>query len=418
MKTAGLNIEGLKLGVSVMSRSIGMLSHVKSEEYALPADPVEHPAFIREVLLALKAEHGISGFSVGLELGLFAARIVELPFKGREDIANALAFELETQLPLPPEEYRYDFMTLSTSGASSTNLIFAIKRDRLAWLAECVEETGLKLHSVRCAQIEALNELLSIRDARHSLFVQRVGEGFHIIGLDAGKPVLFLSAHSLDEAVAKATEHAAAFKGLYVSGIPDLAPFAGLTPASVSYDLASLVAASDLRRKPIRLNFIPEALAPRRLDLFPYVAAGLAALCVLLYLTTSVVAYYKEKRALDGVNASLQDMEKASHELLQTRKESETILDKRRFLQEFVARSNRKIGYIRDLSTALPDSAWLVSLNIDGKGRVEIEGYAERTADIIGPLEHSGAFKHVEITAPVLLREGLERFSIRMEVAQ
>lgn len=416
MKTAGLSIEGTRLRVTIMKGALGFYSHVKSEEHSLPQNPVDRPAAIQELLLSLKAGYAIKAFSVGLDMSLFTFKIIELPCVTREDIASALEFELENHLPLPPDEYRYDFVTLSNDEASSKNLMMAIKREKLAWLAQCVEETGLKLLSVRCTGVEILNELLSHRDSHHSMLIQQSSENFHIIGLEHGKPVYLKTAYGLPDAITRVTEIMPSFKGIYTMGVSDVTEFSALGAMSIAYDLSAMVAQADLKRRQLKMCFTPEALIPIKLDLFPYVAGGLATLCVLLYLATSAVAYYKDRHALGLVNTWLKELEQTSHELLQTKKEIEAVMEKRQFLTSYKARSERNIAYIRELSNVLPKSAWLVSFNIDGKGKIDIEGYATRTAEIIGPLENSPLFKNVEITAPVLLREGIERFSIRMEL--
>ncbi len=59
--------------------------------------------------------------------------------------------------------------------------------------------------------------------------------------------------------------------------------------------------------------------------------------------------------------------------------------------------------------------AYLTSVSADEKGKVEIEGFAKRAAGIIGPLEKSPLFKDVEFVSPVTVREGMERFSLRMQ---
>lgn len=418
MKIAGLSIEGAQFRASIMKRTMGFVTHIRNEEHALPLNPAERIAAVREILTHLKTEYGIKSVALGMDMTHFTIKLIDLPCITREDITNALVYELENHLPLPPDDYLYDFITVNTSEAMSKNLVFAIKRDKLSWLEECLEGLGLGLLSVRCTGVEIINELLSHKDSHHSMLLQQSGESFHVIGLENGKPVLFKTAYGVGDALARVEENMAGFKSLYTTGISDLTPFGRLNAMSISYDIPSLVALADMRRRPLKLNFIPEELAAKKLDLFPYAAIAMAMLCVLLYVSTSAVAYYKDYRALKAVNTWLDELEQTSHDLLETKREIEAIVEKRQFLRNFKTLSNKKIEYIKELSSVLPKSAWIVSLNIDGKGRIEIDGYATRTAEVIGPLENSPLFKNVEITAPVLLRDDLERFSIRMEVVE
>ncbi len=77
-----------------------------------------------------------------------------------------------------------------------------------------------------------------------------------------------------------------------------------------------------------------------------------------------------------------------------------------------------KIRILVELSGILPKNAWLTSLSADEQGKLEIEGFADKAADIIPPLENSPMFKDVEFSSPVTMREGLERFSLKMLIEQ
>ncbi len=69
-----------------------------------------------------------------------------------------------------------------------------------------------------------------------------------------------------------------------------------------------------------------------------------------------------------------------------------------------------------ELSEVLPKDSWLINIAVDDKGKVEIEGFTRKTSSVIAALEKSKAFKNVAFSAPILARDGEERFALTMEV--
>jgi hypothetical protein len=45
-----------------------------------------------------------------------------------------------------------------------------------------------------------------------------------------------------------------------------------------------------------------------------------------------------------------------------------------------------------------------------------MEGFSRKTADLVLALEKSGHFRAISFSAPIISREGEERFSLKLEV--
>jgi general secretion pathway protein L len=73
---------------------------------------------------------------------------------------------------------------------------------------------------------------------------------------------------------------------------------------------------------------------------------------------------------------------------------------------------------MEELTTVMPDSAWVSDLRIDGDV-VEFNGFAKSAASLIAPLENSPLFMQASLTSPVVLdnSEDKERFSIRLRLS-
>ena len=69
---------------------------------------------------------------------------------------------------------------------------------------------------------------------------------------------------------------------------------------------------------------------------------------------------------------------------------------------------------IEALSRALPDTAYLTELNIDG-AKVRLVGIAQDAPALIAPLEQSGQFKDVHFYAPTTRNADGVRFVFHIE---
>ncbi|MBS1127041.1 MAG: Fimbrial assembly protein (PilN) [Nitrospirae bacterium] len=83
---------------------------------------------------------------------------------------------------------------------------------------------------------------------------------------------------------------------------------------------------------------------------------------------------------------------------------------------DFQNRSNLSIRILNTLSNTLPTDSWLMNLSIDDKGKVEVEGFTKKTANLVVALEKSKAFKNISFSAPIIAKNSEERFALKMEV--
>jgi len=73
---------------------------------------------------------------------------------------------------------------------------------------------------------------------------------------------------------------------------------------------------------------------------------------------------------------------------------------------------------LKELTRSVPDNAWIINLVVDDKGLVEIEGFSQKTSDLIMALDKSKLFRNISFAAPILSRDGEERFSLKFEVSE
>jgi Tfp pilus assembly protein PilN len=187
------------------------------------------------------------------------------------------------------------------------------------------------------------------------------------------------------------------------------------------FDCAALGAAyAVLMRKgtaPV-INLLPpdERWQPQAAARLPVYALGASA--SLLALTLASHAWIERKmysRALDGEIHRLND----HAQQIRGQNQEASSLDARAAVLEGVRTGNwQKLHMLQQLTKLLPDGTWLQELNIS-EDTVDINGYSNRAADLVPPLENSPYFSQVEFTAPITRdNQNREVFRIRMRFKQ
>jgi hypothetical protein len=418
LRLAGLSIEAATVRASVINRMPGRTVLVRTAAFELREGSEDEKAEdLLSIITHLRDEDGVRGIVAGVGMTAFTHHFISLPLVKRPDIMHALGFELEKHLPLPPEEYFYDFATVSRSEENSNLMVLASLRSRLAWISEACQAAGVVLIGIRCTALEAMNEFAAEKEADGVLFLYRGHDSTSLFGMKDTSPVELkvLRKGSPAESDLKA------FSGRYNRGTFSAADAQGpsidaLETTELDYDVPGILARSAFRKRRFDMQFAHGSggsTAPLWHEQAP---AVLGALCMIVFLLTSIVGYYKDISALNRMSNELKMEEEQSASLLNVRDELDSINSRKQQLNEFLSKRGLLIHALSELSARLPASAWLTNLSIDEQGRVQIQGYAARASEIIRPLDGSKLFRNVEFSSPVTIAGGRERFSIRMEI--
>jgi Tfp pilus assembly protein PilN len=150
---------------------------------------------------------------------------------------------------------------------------------------------------------------------------------------------------------------------------------------------------------------------------YPQAVAGLVGFALIFYLLTGLLIFYKDYTALKDVEEKRAAIRSRASGMLEAKKKLDLLSGDHQALSGFLGRSTMAARVMSSLSTVLPKEAWLISLTVDDKGAIEIEGFTNRTAALIMALEKSRKFRNVSYTAPIITKDGEERFALKLEVA-
>lgn len=418
----GVSFEHDRISASVAEVRFGAARHFKSMTAALPADETERAAALTEVLKKWKADYSASGLTAALPLKYFSHHLIDMPAMGRADMRRALEFELEKYLPLPVDEYIFDFAPVAVDQGNKA-LVFALRRDAVKTLMKAAREADLRILSIRCGAAVSLCGLLEVVGARkkpvNGVFVQMTDEACEMAGLKNSVPLLIKSFSRGIDPGNEIERLLSSYPGqVFFMGPADQSLAERFGARKFQLSIPDAMLSQSQPKHFLNMNFIPEEISAKRADYYPYAVGGLIAATLLLFLLTGVVGHMKDLKALRDVEERRSAIRKQAHGVIEARKKLDLMRNDIKAIDGFVRGCGVVTRSLGELSRTIPDNAWLVNMSIDDKGKIEIEGLGRRTSDLVMALEKSKAFSNVGFSAPVTVKDGEERFSLKMEAEQ
>jgi hypothetical protein len=305
-KILGVNIDAGSLDASLIDSKFRSAKHVKSERIELPENIEERNRVISDVLKRWKNESMPAGVVIGLPLKNFSWRTIEMPVMKKADMKNALFFELEKYLPLPVDEYIYDFFVIGRVKAAPNRekiMVFSVKKELLSGLLKILKETGMDLLAVRCSTIDTLCGVIDISGEKglQGIFVNAADDAYEVAGLRDSMPVHMktipkANPDDLEDGIETlARSHPAQ---LYITGPVEQSLIAKYNSRKFQVRTQVLLASSVVKKSYLDLNFLPHEFIRQKKDYYPFIIGGLAAAAVLLFFLSGVIIYYKDRRAL------------------------------------------------------------------------------------------------------------------------
>ena len=414
----GVDIDNRKLRMVAAELRFRTVRHLKSGEVLLGGDKKERLDALAEALHQWKKEFSPDGVVIGLPLQYFSCRIIHMPLMTKEDLRRALHFELEKHLPLPVDDYGFDFLMAQEQNGVRT-VVFSIKKDILNALHKAVTDAGMELVSIRSRTIDLLNNMAEIDHEKRirGVFINASDDDYEMAALEEDG-VVFMKRMPKDHDLAEELDYALQQcpGKVYASGDFEQLTLERFAPRKAQVYPPYALLSSYTKRKKFGLEFIPPELTRQKKDYYPYAVAGFAAVAIVLFLLTGFVTYLKEVYTLNTIESQIKAIKDKASGVIESRKKLDTVQGERRALVDFLDRSNVAIKAMNNLSRTIPADTWIINLSIDDKGSVELEGFSRKTSDLVLILEKSGLFKSISFSAPIISREGEERFSLKLEV--
>jgi len=382
---------GNPLGLSLFSKKINR-GFCKEDE-------------IIEIVNGFKKLHRIDYIVIGLPFYRFNHHIIELPLKKEKEIRTALPFELEKRLPLPIDEYIYDFSVLKRKKEGLNLLVLSIRRQHLLNMIEPLRATGIPIYGITCTFMTLISEFARKNRGRAVLVDE--ADDFIYLACLSGPELKTVRLIRKDEDI------------IYPFGFedPSIPRYIIKSPADEiqnrelkdfrRLDIDKLFNTLKVLSKEGSLKFHPEDLISKLKDIRQSMALSFIGVSVILFLLTDIIAYYKEKNTLDYL------IQKAGTEEVKVKENPDE--EGMRLVSMYASSRHELIDIFNMLTRTMPRGAILTAISVDMQNKtIEIEGSAQRSSVVLEALERSGLFRDITYSGPITIKEGKENFKFRM----
>jgi Tfp pilus assembly protein PilN len=407
---------------------------------------------LTEAAAAFKRETKVEPGAVHLCLArqeLLLNRLV-LPTAARENLAQVLEYEIERVIPLPREEIFYDYQVRESGQGENGRLavlVVSVPRKVVRQYVDALETAGIRPKSVAvaaaalgdyaafCRGALAQPVALLVRDGAEgelAVFVERqlvashafrghspsttevnamvrrdLAEVFHVVEAPIDLLVAASSNGSANGAMPEGTLDLFAL----ASGKLD-APASFFDAAEPTLLPAVGAALSAVREGVVDIDLLPAEHRPVQEGLLvPLLLMVVAVVLALVYGGSIIVRDEITRRAL------AHEAEELEPQVAAIKKQE---ADVRRFQGQIATltenQERRTVQFLKELTDKIPPDAYLTTLRYRNN-RVEMDGFANKSSELIQILENSPLFKNAQFTSPITQGQGgQERFSIVAEV--
>lgn len=419
-RIAGVELSDTRLSATIIESGFRSARILKSLELSLPANKEERESLIADAFTSIKKEYSPKGAVLGIPLKYFTCHAIEIPAMSRSDVRKALLYEMEKYLPLPVDEYIIDFVIKPAGKDKISVFVASVKNTVVLDIIKLLQSYDIAILAVRCSAFSAVSSSIdsSGRKKLTGIFLYSSDNTYDIVVVENSSPIFFKSFDDAAMAGYEIEKHRDLHKGIInVIGNTVYEFTKDLVVKNHHLSISRSLAFSGVKKPLIDFNFTPYSYHKQNIEYYPYILGGLSVVAVVLFLLTSLIAYYKDYRTLQSIESQISSIEEKASAVLQERKRLDQMEKERVFFADFQGRSSIAIKVLSELSRSLPDEAWLVNFTIDDRGLIEIEGFAKKTSDMVIALEKTGLFQNISFTSPIVSKEGEERFAIKMEVS-
>jgi pilus assembly protein HofN len=379
---------------------------------------------------------------LGLDRGLAVVKILDLPRSEAGDMDQMVRFELERHVPFPPEDIACDWS--SNPGRANGPLrvlVAACEPRRLDHALRIVREArrrplalSVACHDLRALLPRTIEPVRVVWAHRHDGRTDLV-----FLGRGAVRLSRVIPAETPQELVREIQRSLTLLQwrdcaALWISGdetdrfisAPALSelraaisepPFGELAQSLLDSlpeehrGAAMLALAVAVGGRRPRINLLPPALRPLRPSRSQFLTGLMLCLTVLLGLGLLGAQVWQRERYVRQLS---QEIQRLDSDVKGVERLASTVAKKKQVLaamQKVEMQGLRSLPFLRDLTSLVPQDAWLQALNMDAQG-VELIGQAGTASALIPALEASPWLERVEFTSPVTKGQGREQFRV------
>lgn len=434
----GVSIRADAVTVAHVRKRVNVVRVVELGSHRLegPAESrvAEAAAFLKSFCARAELEPG--RVSVVVDRGATLMATVALPAVAAANAADAIRYELDRLIPVPPESLHWTCTSraLGTVGERVAVTVFASPIPAVEEAADIVREAGLPISAVTVEPV-ALADYLALVGVPLAAVATKSGSREFLTLCSDG---LVVSSHHADRRPRPLLESAlremetvlpelsgqapALLRGRAVEegeqSLAALAP-ADLLPVDAMVGEAEVVAIGAalglVGESRQTVNLLPTSMVQTAagFGLRELALSGAVALMGLVLLGSITAKNLSIDRALASQVAELEP------QVEQALKRQDKNADMLAMVERLETKSrSRVLTYLKAVTDLIPQSTYLTTFRYREE-KVEVDGISDKASDLIAILESSPYFVGVEFTSPTTkYLTNQERFSLRMRLEQ
>jgi Tfp pilus assembly protein PilN len=472
-KNLSVSLEKGALSVAYGSRFLSRIKIKGVKKYSFEEGRYPQPEGLASSLASAINDLGAAGTNVSLSIPKTWAviKIAEFPVTIKENLSDAVSYELDRLTPFSPEDAFYDFKILKESSEKLTILIIAAKSDLIKPYIDALREKGITVSRITvnlsgigtlCRYIGKEKNFICMElnedGYEGALFLDGIITGaFTGIFTRGEKIPLPPSLLKEDEGKLKGDEKtrvdmiSADIKSIIETTksqdrspkifvlLKDKSPaLKELLKLRINMPLVILNETDIKFRSSGLLEDVPyaaiggilESLWPKAngLNLFkkghyhlpktPFAFTIILILAITAMWILSIISpFHIEEKRLDEIDHQIMIRKDDIRKVEALKKEIDSLSNEISTINNFKVDRLMSLTILKELTAILPKTAWLTRVRIT-ESTVDIEGYASSASTLLSKLEASKYFKKAEFASPTFrdARMNADRFNIKMEV--
>jgi len=419
------------------------------------ADHAERIGTARALVRSFWRQHRIGDASlwIGLPADQVIQRVIYLPSAARENLDKAIEYELQKYVPLDLEHLHLQYEVLHEDRGERrlTISVAAVKKSDLAPLIEARDDFRAGISGVQSAATAAINGLwwaakpIPEKTCALAYVADRT---LHLAYFEDDQPRYLWALAVDDDVPAQLQQLGQRLEELGAVGPDDRSksPFRvychgpeanesflrewrqapGLEfcrlelqeelPEGLNSVVGAGLAVKGLEDTALDLNLFPAPFRKKPSVVSRFVGAAL----VVLALATGLAwagSHFLYPRIQDGrVEKELSELSGQIEALQKVKADAEALQGQIDYLQSLRQERMDPLGFLKELTELVPDTAWLLALSVAGD-KAAIQGVAENSTDLIPELEASPHFSNAQFTATITKsRDGKDVFRIGFDI--
>ena len=167
---------------------------------------------------------------------------------------------------------------------------------------------------------------------------------------------------------------------------------------------------------PFELNLLPRAMANRRRNVGPLIAAAVIVALAAGAWTVAQAALDQKVADADALTERVDLVRQRANKLQALKDQRDALIEESQFLRQRKAQAPKPVLFVEELTRVLPDHTWLFHLQQDGT-RLRLSGYTSDASSLIGLVGALPMFSGPKFGSPVTHdpRREKDRFNLVVE---